>query len=113
MRGMAAAIRGASPPGAVMRRLLTIALVVLPSILRAQQPDSSDVRRPPRDVRREAMDRWNAGAALRSSGRLDLDEGRQITGDVAVQQGPLTIAGHVTGSVLAINADVDFRPTGR
>lgn len=94
-----------------MRRLLATMIVAFPALLTAQLPDSAS--RLPRDIRREVMDRWNAGAALRSSGRLDLDEGRQITGDVAVREGPLVIAGHVTGSVLAVNADVEFRPSGR
>ena len=96
-----------------MRRLLAILLAAVPSLLTAQQRDSASQQRLPRDIRREVMDRWNAGAAVRSSGRFDLDEGRQITGDVAVQEGPVIIAGHVTGSVLAINADVEFRPSGR
>jgi hypothetical protein len=38
---------------------------------------------------------------------------RRERGDVAVLRGPLTIAGHVTGSVLAVNSDVLLRPTAR
>jgi len=36
-----------------------------------------------------------------------------VTGDVAVQRGPLVISGHIVGSVLAINSDVVLRPTAR
>src|SRR5262249_40902599 len=69
----------------------------------------------PRDVRREVVERWNSpgATALRSSERLQIDETHEVRGDVLVQRGPLIIAGHVHGNVLAVNADVTLRPTAR
>jgi hypothetical protein len=67
----------------------------------------------PRDVRREAVDRWNGPNALRASDRLEIEAAQEVGGNVAVQHGPLVIAGHVTGSVLALNASVVLRSTAR
>lgn len=60
----------------------------------------------PVDIRREVADRWNAANAVRASGRLEIPIARDVPGNVAVTQGPLVLAGHVQGSVTAINADV-------
>jgi hypothetical protein len=69
----------------------------------------------PRDVRHEVVTRWNAsgGTGVHATDRLELEAGRDVTGDVAVLRGPLIIGGHVTGNVLAVNADVTLRPTAR
>src|SRR5436190_22357302 len=92
--------------GVPMRRTLAAALIALsPAIAAGQQRDTLDRQNLPREVRREVVNRWNGTAATRSSGRLELDEGREVQGDVAVQNGPLLIGGHITGNVLAINAD--------
>ena len=65
----------------------------------------------PRDVAREATRLYNETAALRSSGRLEIDEDRVVDGDVAVLDGPVLISGRVKGRVLAINSDVILRST--
>jgi hypothetical protein len=49
---------------------------------------------------------YNASATMRVSGALEVTGARIITGDVAVLNGPVVVAGEVTGSVVAINADV-------
>src|SRR5207247_6612680 len=67
----------------------------------------------PRDVAREATRLYNETAALRSSGRVEIDEDRTVDGDVAVLNGPLLIGGRVKGRVLAINSDVILRPSAR
>ncbi|HEX4681508.1 MAG TPA: hypothetical protein VH277_02295 [Gemmatimonadaceae bacterium] len=67
----------------------------------------------PQDVRRDVIDLWNAAGTLRSSERTEIDEHREINGAVAVLRGPLIVAGHVMGSVVAINSDVILRPTAR
>jgi len=88
--------------------------VSVPLALGAQQRDTSlDRQNLPRDVRRQVEARWNAASGLRSTERLDIAEGREVRGDVAVQHGPLLIGGHVTGNVLAVNSDVVLRPTAR
>lgn len=65
----------------------------------------------PRDVAREATRLYNETAALRSGGRVEIDDDRVIDGDVAVLNGPLLIGGRVKGRVLAINSDVILRST--
>lgn len=53
-----------------------------------------------------AVSIYNASATRRISGAFDLPADSVVTGDVAVLNGPLTIAGRVSGSLVAINADV-------
>ena len=67
----------------------------------------------PLDVRREVVARWNGPNALRASGRLEIGVGREVTGNLAVEQGELVLAGHVAGSVTAVNATVVLGATAR
>lgn len=67
----------------------------------------------PRDVAREAVALFNATTVLRATDALKIDSGRTIVGDVAVLNGPVTVAGRVTGRLLAINADVILRQGAR
>ena len=103
-----------------MRRSLAIAMAMLPAcavMSAAQQrtvPDSAFRRRGlPLDVAREAAMLFNTSTGLRVSGPLEIEPGREVHGDVAVLHGPLTIAGHVTGRVIAINSDVVLRASAR
>ena len=76
--------------------------------LAAQQRDSATVRITP--TARNAVDTYNANATTRVSGAFDVPARKVVTGDVAVLNGPLTIAGRIEGSLVAINADVRFAP---
>ena len=67
----------------------------------------------PRDVAREAARLFNESTALRSSGRLEIDQDRVVDGDLAVLNGPVFISGRVKGRVLAINSDVVLKPSAR
>ena len=103
-----------------MRRSLAIAMAMLPAcaaMAAAQErtaPDTAFRRRGlPLDVAREAATLFNTSTGLRVSGPLEIETGREVHGDVAVLHGPLTIAGHVTGRVIAINSDVILRPSAR
>ncbi len=103
-----------------MRRSLAIAMAMLPAcavMATAQDrtaPDSTFRRRGlPLDVAREAATLFNTSTGLRVSGPLEIEQGREVHGDVAVLHGPLTIAGHVTGRVIAINSDVVLRASAR
>jgi len=98
-----------------MRRFaFAFALLALPVAAAAQQRDTTlDGRTLPRDVVRDAVRLFNASGTFRATGALDVGAGRTIDGDVAVLDGPLTIAGHVTGVVLVINGDVTLAPTAR
>lgn len=60
-----------------------------------------------------AVSLWNASATRRVSGPLDVAQGEEITGDVAVLNGPVNITGRITGSLVAINADVRLQPGAR
>lgn len=68
----------------------------------------------PSDVQGQIEERWNGRNALRSRDSVYIaSDSRPVEGNVAVQNGPLVIAGRVNGSVLAVNSDVIFRPGAR
>jgi hypothetical protein len=96
--------------------LLAAALLLLPpsGSADAQERDTTVARAAtstlPRAVAREAAETFNADATVRAIGPYALDSGRVVTGDLAVLDGPVTLAGHVSGRVVAINADVTLRP---
>jgi hypothetical protein len=95
------------------RRILTLLLGAWPAIAAAQRAVAPGSQALPRDVRREVVDRWNGPNALRASTRTQIARGQAISGNVAVAGGPAVVAGHVTGNVLAVNADVLLEPTAR
>lgn len=98
---------------------LTLAAAAAIAPAAAQQPARADTlvtstsRGLPRDVADEVTALYNAPAALRATSRLEIEDGRRVAGNVAVLNGPLVLAGHVAGRVVAINADVILRPTAR
>lgn len=83
------------------------------AVVAAQQTPPPGQLGLPIEIRREAAERWNGANAVRASGRLEIPLARDVPGNVAVTQGPLVIAGHVQGSVTAINADVMLGRTAR
>lgn len=101
----------------VARALLAgVLLSAVGAPLRAQVTDtvvSSAERTLPRDVQREAARLFNETAALRSDGRVSIQAGQEVRGNVAILNGPLTIGGRVTGRVIAINADVELLATSK
>lgn len=99
-----------------MRTCLAVAVAMLPicaATATAQERDTVLARGLPRDVAREVAALYNATTGLRVTGPLEIEADRQVDGDVAVLTGPLTIAGHVTGRVIALNSDVILRPSAR
>jgi hypothetical protein len=64
-------------------------------------------------IARRAADIWNMSATLRQNGSYTLAEGRSSDGTVAVINGPITIAGTVRGSLVAINANVRLSRSAR
>lgn len=83
----------------------TFAMAVLaaaPLALPAQH-ERTDVATP---VARRAADVWNAQETTRANGAFDLASARAVDGSVAVINGPVTVSGHIHGSLVAINADV-------
>jgi hypothetical protein len=93
--------------------LLAALAAAAPSPAGAQRDSTTRRQSLPRDVRREIVARWNGPNAARASDRLEIEESREVPGDVAVLNGPLIIAGHVRGNVLAVNSDVILRRTAR
>lgn len=91
-----------------MRTLLHSVLgVCVPLALHAQQRDTVLARdQLPRDVAREVVALFNATTTLRATDRTEIETGREVAGNVAVLNGPLTLGGRVRGRVLAINSDV-------
>lgn len=86
--------------------VLAAVLVVGRAFIAPIGAQGRDSLRLPPEVAREAASLYNAAGGLRSDSRLEIEAGRVVRGDVAVLRGPLIIAGHVTGRVTAINADV-------
>ena len=106
--------RVAAPLLRLSMRIVSFALTVvaLAAPLTAQQPDTvpaGPATLPP-EIAREVVQLFNATAALRTTDRTEIAAGREVRGNVAVLNGPLSLGGHVTGRVLAINADVLLQP---
>lgn len=97
----------------VTSRVLLLGCMAMPVRASAQQRDSVGANQLPRDVAREVVALFNATMALRATDRLEIESGRTVTGDLAVLNGPLVLAGRVTGRVLAINADVVLKKGAR
>src|SRR5690242_4777023 len=95
------------------KSFLVLFAALAPGLSGAQQGPPANRLRLPSDVRREVASRWNGENAVRSSEPLEIKAGEEIRGDVSVQGAPITVAGHVTGNVLAVNTDVLLRPTAR
>ena len=95
-----------------LRRMSSLActarlvLLAVPFAAFAQQRDTT----PPRlsSVARNAVETYNAGGTMRVSGAFDVPSSKVIEGDIAVLNGPVTIAGRIQGTLVAINADVRF-----
>lgn len=66
------------------------------------------VRQLPRDVAQEAVRFFNAPGTLHFTGATRIPVARGVDGDVAILGGPVTVAGHVRGSLLVINGDLTF-----
>ena len=98
-----------------VRLFIAIALVATSArLLRAQERDTSRVANAlPRDVALEVVSLFNATTAFRETDKVEIVGGRTISGDIAVLNGPVIIAGRVTGRVLAINSDVVLRAGAR
>ena len=95
------------------------AFVILPlATLHGQQSSAQrdtvlDTRLLPPEIEREVTDAFNSENTVKATGAYEVEAGRVVPGDVAVLNGPLTIAGRVNGRVIAINSDVILRPGAR
>lgn len=96
---------------------LAMALLPLSGAADAQQPrtDSATVRDGPlpRAIGREALGVYNQANTLRSLGPYRVDSGAVVERDVAVVDGPVIVAGHISGRLVAINANVELAQGAR
>lgn len=75
----------------------------------AQVPDSRSL---PREIADEVLLMFNAEGTTRFSGRHEVVSGDEFRGNMAILNGPLIVAGRVTGNVVAVNSDIELRPGG-
>ncbi|HEY3287080.1 MAG TPA: hypothetical protein VGJ96_08170 [Gemmatimonadaceae bacterium] len=85
--------------------LLAMGLLVAVSGIGAQQREA-----PARKAAVAAIATYNSERTMRVTGVLDVGAERTVNGDVAVLNGPVHVAGRITGTLAAINADVRLEP---
>ncbi|MCC6316141.1 MAG: BamA/TamA family outer membrane protein [Gemmatimonadaceae bacterium] len=88
----------------IVRTVASLSLMVV-STAGAQ---SLDQRALPTEVADEVIRVFNASGTRRVDGRLRVEAGEEVARDLAVIGGPLTIAGRVTGRIVAVNATVEL-----
>ncbi|HYV97966.1 MAG TPA: BamA/TamA family outer membrane protein [Gemmatimonadaceae bacterium] len=93
-----------------MKRLLLIAALLGPVPVLAQRVRPQAV---PEEVGRAITSLYNAPDTRRVRGEFELARDSTIQGSLAVRVGPARIGGHITGSLVIINADVTFLPGAR
>jgi hypothetical protein len=101
-----------STPAIAIARCLVVAVFALPCPGTAQQPADTAAQHLS-TIARSAVDVYNSPATRRVTGAYDVPAATVVRGDVAVLNGPVTIAGRIEGSLIAINADVRFAPGAR
>lgn len=94
-----------------MRCLSLVLTLVIPLAAGAQRVSRDVV---PREMEVAIEERWNGKNEIRSRDSVFIaSDSRPVAGNVAVQHGPLVIAGRIDGNVLAVNSDVFLRPGAR
>ena len=83
-----------------------VALVTLASSAFAQGRDT-------RTIAAVAVGTWNAEGTTRIIGAYDVPADKEVSGPVAVLNGPALISGRIVGTLVAINADVRLEPGAR
>ena len=103
-------------------RVAAVACVVVPFVSSAAQDPAPvtpvretvlNSRLLPAEIEREVTEAFNSVNTVRATGAYEVEPDRVVPGDVAVLNGPVTIAGRVNGRVIAINSDVILKPGAR
>ena len=81
--------------------------------LSASRDSMPDTRLLPAEVEREVTEAFNATDVIKATGAYEVEVDRVVSGDIAILNGPITIAGRVNGRVIAINSDVILKPGAR
>ncbi|HEX8695593.1 MAG TPA: polymer-forming cytoskeletal protein [Longimicrobium sp.] len=91
--------------------LLTLLLPALPAAARAQDtiPRAEALRRLPPGIAERVVGLYNDPGTVRLTGPARIAAGSTVTGDVAVLDGSLVVAGRVRGDVVVINGDLELR----
>jgi hypothetical protein len=87
----------------------TLIAAVAPAPAAAQERTEGPIT----TIARRAEDIWNLSATTRVNGSYTVSDARVIDGSVAVLNGPITIAGTIRGTLVAINADVRLARSAR
>lgn len=95
--------------------LLIVLAVCRTTPAQAQDPartaaDSVRVLDLPEEVADEVIEAFNDPERIRILGSATISAGDTIVGSVAALEGPLELAGHVTGDVLIVNGDLRLLP---
>lgn len=97
------------------KRLIVLAIAALAPLYGAGAQERELFRRDtvhletrgiPAEVATEIARVFNAPGTVRATGALEVRAGTEITSDVAVVDGPLTVGGRISGQIVAINANV-------
>ena len=97
----------------MLRHTLRVGLALAQIIAISLGAQQLDERVLPRDVADDVLRVWNAPGTLRVTGPYMVEAAREVVGDIAVLGGELTVAGHVSGRVVSINADVHLTTGSR
>ncbi|MFN0098338.1 MAG: hypothetical protein ACKVS7_06680 [Gemmatimonadaceae bacterium] len=89
-----------------VRILLALVLLASSSLAAQQRPR-------PASTLLQAVEVHNAEGTIRVNGPYDVPADREVASDVAVLNGPVDISGTITGTLVAINADVRLRTGAR
>jgi hypothetical protein len=85
-----------------VRTLLALVLLASSSLAAQQRPR-------PASTLLQAVEVHNAEGTIRVNGPYDVPADKEVTSDVAVLNGPVDISGTISGTLVAINADVRLR----
>lgn len=93
-----------------MTSIMRFAAVLLGALAVASPAGGQQRQSGGSSVAAAAIAAYNGDRTMRVTGKLEVAADRTIDGDVAVLNGPVTVAGKITGSLVAINADVRLAP---
>ncbi len=105
-----------SASGLVVNACLLLLLALCLTVpVSAQDParaaaDSVLVLDLPEEIANEVIETFNDPSRIRILGSATISRGDTIVGSVAALEGPLELAGHVTGDLLVVNGDLRLMP---
>jgi hypothetical protein len=95
------------------RSLILTAAVVVGAVVPAAEAQRGAPPALPVAVTRDLESVYNTPGTRREGGAVEIAADVVVRGNLAVRLGPVTVAGHIEGSLVAINADVTLLPSAR